>query len=101
MSSQGSVTLLRCAAGIYCKVLLLDITTRIHKCYLCQQAIHGLCDVPHDPDNITYQDLCHLCDFKYFKSNNTNPAASAFHTPTTGLLMAPPACLVKPSSIVI
>jgi hypothetical protein len=55
--------------------------------------------VPHYPDNITYQNHCHSCDFQYFKSNITTPTASAFHTPTTRLLMVPEACLAKPSSI--
>jgi hypothetical protein len=75
MSSAGSSPLSCCAAGIYCKVPSLDVAHSIHKCFFCLQVLHGLCGVPHDPDNINYQNCCHLCNYKFFQSLTATPSS--------------------------
>jgi hypothetical protein len=71
----------RCAAGIYCKLPLLDYGNSIHKCYFCQRTLHGPCGVPHDLDNITYQNHCQPCNVRYFQQQAATPSPAP-HTPS-------------------
>ncbi len=70
-----------CAAGIDCKLPLLGYANSIHKCFFCQLTLHGPCGVPHDLDNITYQNCCQACKIKYFKQQVSTPSPAA-HTPS-------------------
>jgi hypothetical protein len=80
-TTDSSIYRFHCAAGIYCKLPLLDYASSIHKCYFCQRTLHGPCGVPHDLDNITYQNRCQACNIKYFKQQVSTPSPAA-HTPS-------------------
>lgn len=38
-----------------------------------QQALHWICGVPHNPDNITYKNHFNLCNTKFFQSPCSTP----------------------------
>ncbi|MFO0446830.1 MAG: hypothetical protein ACK51L_04090 [bacterium] len=72
-----------CAAGIYCLLPLVNYADSCHRCFFCKGTLHGPCGVLHDPDNITYQNRCNLCDNKYFSNKR-------IHSNQTALLTPPP-----------
>jgi len=80
-----------CAAGIYCLLPLVNYADSCHRCFFCKGTLHGPCGVLHDPDNITYQNRCNLCDNKYFSNKRIHSNQTALLTPPPVNVMTHPA----------
>jgi hypothetical protein len=81
----------QCAAGIYCLLPLVNYPDSCHRCFFCKGTLHGPCGVLHDPDNITYQNHCNLCDNKYFSNKRIPSNQTALLTPPPVNVMTHPA----------
>jgi hypothetical protein len=81
----------QCAAGVYCLLPLVNYPDSCHRCFFCKGTLHGPCGVLHDPDNITYQNRCNLCDNKYFSNKRIPSNQTALLTPPPVNAMTHPA----------